>query len=507
MNKIVELLIDFEETPYDDLGVNIMSLVDQPAIGVNWLAFAQQDFVKPESGEEHDPFMGRCISVLIDEGYPQDQSAAICHSYWEEVHGPTEMGVDTGNLEPYVDQVSKPKKKGFQSYTDYPKAAKANAQRALDWAEKEGWGTCGTPVGKARANQLAKGEPISEDTIARMAAFERHRKNSDTPYEEGCGGLMWDAWGGDEGIAWAQRKLSQIRDEELQKAILKEAETLGESYDPKESLYLRLDREEFTTIGEVLEGIVALDILGKKDIRRNQRAETKYRYAGPPGQRFFCRGMMRLNKLYTREEINEITRRTSSLNPGMGHNSSTYSVWNYKGGVNCQHYWEELHVFRNANGQLVMVSNGPAPGNAGEVASASNNYWRFKADGDQMIITGPAMIPNQLIPRRDEEGNLFHVFFSKETVAKIAREFLAREYAHNTDINHNEIVTKDNTLLESWLVDNPEMDKASDLGFSVPTGTWMVSYKINDPDTWERIKAGELNGFSVAGEFIQKLAK
>jgi len=413
MNKIVELLIDFEETPYDDLGVNIMSLVDQPAIGVNWLAFAQQDFVKPKDGEEADPFMDRCIPVLIDEGYPQDQAAAICHSYWEEVHGPTEMGVDTGNLQPYVEQVSKPKKKGFESCTD----------------------------------------------------------------------------------------------EELQRAILKEAETLGEEYDPREAIYLQLNRDEFTTVGEVLEGIVALDILGKRDIARDQRAETKYRYAGPPGQRFFCRGMMRLNKLYTREEINEITRRTASLNPGMGHNSSTYSVWNYKGGVNCQHYWEELHVFRNANGQLVMVSNGPAPGDAGEVASASNNYWRFKADGDQMIITGPAMIPNQLIPRKDEMGNIFHVFFSKETVAKIAREFLAREYAHNTDINHNEIVTKDNTLLESWLVDNPQMDKASDLGFSVPTGTWMVSYKVNDPTTWERIKAGELNGFSVAGEFIQKLAK
>ena len=107
----------------------------------------------------------------------------------------------------------------FESYTDYPKAASANAQRALNWAEENGWGSCGTAVGKARANQLAKGEPISEETIARMAAFERHRKNSKTPYGEGCGKLMWDAWGGDEGIAWAQRKLKQIRKEEQSKFV------------------------------------------------------------------------------------------------------------------------------------------------------------------------------------------------------------------------------------------------------------------------------------------------
>jgi hypothetical protein len=99
-----------------------------------------------------------------------------------------------------------------ESYTDYPQAASDAAQQALDWAEENGWGDCGTPVGKARANQLAKREPISRDTIARMAAFERHRQSSDRALGEGCGRLMWQAWGGDAGIAWAQRKLKQIDD-------------------------------------------------------------------------------------------------------------------------------------------------------------------------------------------------------------------------------------------------------------------------------------------------------
>lgn len=96
------------------------------------------------------------------------------------------------------------------SYNDYPKAASANAQRALDYAKENGWGSCGTSVGKIRANQLANGENISRDTIARMSAFKRHQQSKDTPYGEGCGKLMWDAWGGDEGIEWAARKLEQI---------------------------------------------------------------------------------------------------------------------------------------------------------------------------------------------------------------------------------------------------------------------------------------------------------
>lgn len=97
-----------------------------------------------------------------------------------------------------------------ESYNDYPEAAVNNAKRALKWADENGWGSCGTAVGKARANQLANKEPISRDTIARMASFKRHQQNKDVAYGEGCGGLMWDAWGGTEGIEWAIRKLEQI---------------------------------------------------------------------------------------------------------------------------------------------------------------------------------------------------------------------------------------------------------------------------------------------------------
>ena len=105
----------------------------------------------------------------------------------------------------------------FQTYTDYPKQASENAKIALRWAEENGWGSCGTAVGKARANQLANGEALSEDTIARMSAFERHRQNSQKELGDGCGRLMWLAWGGDAGVEWASRKLEQIRKNKFQK--------------------------------------------------------------------------------------------------------------------------------------------------------------------------------------------------------------------------------------------------------------------------------------------------
>ena len=98
----------------------------------------------------------------------------------------------------------------LDSYNDYPDAVSNNAKRALDWAEKNGWGSCGTPVGKKRANDLAARRPLSRDTISKMASFERQRQNSNKELGDGCGRLMWLAWGGDAGVEWAGRKLKQI---------------------------------------------------------------------------------------------------------------------------------------------------------------------------------------------------------------------------------------------------------------------------------------------------------
>ena len=97
----------------------------------------------------------------------------------------------------------------LESYTDYPQAATNNARRARKWKEENG-SDCGTRVGWTRSAQLADKKPISRDTIARMASFKRHQQHKDVPYSEGCGGIMWDAWGGDAGINWAIKKLEQI---------------------------------------------------------------------------------------------------------------------------------------------------------------------------------------------------------------------------------------------------------------------------------------------------------
>ena len=100
-----------------------------------------------------------------------------------------------------------------------PAGAKGNAKKVLAWKEKYGSEVKGmTPVGWARARQLATKSEIGLSTVRRMAAFNRHRKNAavapefkDTPWKD-RGYVAWLGWGGTSGIDWAVKTSAANKD-------------------------------------------------------------------------------------------------------------------------------------------------------------------------------------------------------------------------------------------------------------------------------------------------------
>ncbi len=106
----------------------------------------------------------------------------------------------------------------MESYSDYPDGVKNNAKRGIELNEKNG-NKCATQVGKVRAQQLAQGEPISLDTVKRMASY---LSRAEEYYDEGdtsaCGTISYLLWGGKAGLRWAESKLK----EELWAALKKE---------------------------------------------------------------------------------------------------------------------------------------------------------------------------------------------------------------------------------------------------------------------------------------------
>ena len=105
------------------------------------------------------------------------------------------------------------KKLKLESYSDYPDSVSNNAKRALEWADENGWGSCGTAVGKRRASQLASKSSITVSTIKRMYSYlSRHAPDlkSSKSYSDGCGKLMYDSWGGKAGLRWSKSKLKEL---------------------------------------------------------------------------------------------------------------------------------------------------------------------------------------------------------------------------------------------------------------------------------------------------------
>jgi hypothetical protein len=77
----------------DTDGIFAVALVESPAIQRNFQAFSEgQQFVEPGETESQDEFVSRCIGVLVgDEGYEQEQAAAVCYSKWENRNKMTAM--------------------------------------------------------------------------------------------------------------------------------------------------------------------------------------------------------------------------------------------------------------------------------------------------------------------------------------------------------------------------------------------------------------------------------
>lgn len=137
------------------------------------------------------------------------------------------------------------------------------------------------------------------------------------------------------------------------------------------------------------------------------------------------------------------------------------------------------------------------------MSKAKNNLTLAKIDTDKREIISPALIPNKNIYRVDENGDDYYVYFSKDTVKNCAYSFLKNNNHHKATYQHKERVSGVLTV-ESWIIEDPKMDKANLYGFQLKKGTWMVKMKIENDDLWQKVKSGDIKGLSIEGYFTSK---
>lgn len=244
------------------------------------------------------------------------------------------------------------------------------AELGLKWREEYGRG--GTEIGVARARDISNRRNLSFETVQRMNSyFARHEVDKEAEGwnqgEEGfasAGRIAWQLWGGDAGRDWAAAIIERYKTE-LSKDI-------PEFTQEDEDLWLQWLEDKGEIIDEEEWELIEAEPIDMASVRSyaspNEQSEMdsglyKVRYAYSKNlsenSRKFCQHMVKAsnaNLVYRFEDITKMDGKENKTFAPKG--TSTYSIWLYKGGVNCKHVWERRVYFRKREKGRFLADKG-----------------------------------------------------------------------------------------------------------------------------------------------------
>jgi hypothetical protein len=119
---------------------------------------------------------------------------------------------------------------------------------------------------------------------------------------------------------------------------------------------------------------------------------------------------------------------------------------------------------------------------------------------EEGLFMAPILIPDKKILRVDGEGLPYEVYFTSQTIKRLAQMYLERKYQSNVNVEHKEKVNGV-TLVESWIKESQNADKSKLYNLNVPVGSWIGTFKIDNEELREKFRKGELRAVSIEGLF------
>ncbi len=151
--------------------------------------------------------------------------------------------------------------------------------------------------------------------------------------------------------------------------------------------------------------------------------------------------------------------------------------------------------------EFVALVDNPAIERNWLAFSEAQQRIKFAANEEKKIISGPLMVADMPIYRKDKTGE-YYVSFSKEAIYTIVRKFFKEGNTSSVNMMHDDQLIPDGVyMIESFLIDRSRMTPPA--GFEdLPDGSWFGSYKVDNEKLWQAIKDGVFKGFSIEGNFI-----
>lgn len=136
----------------------------------------------------------------------------------------------------------------------------------------------------------------------------------------------------------------------------------------------------------------------------------------------------------------------------------------------------------------------------GSVGVKFNLSFTFSVQSeDERIVSGPLMIADMPIYRRDAEGE-YYVVFTGEEIKKIVQRFFKKGYQSKVNLEHEKSV-EGVFMFESYIVDRSKGVLPMKGFEGIADGSWFGSFKVDNEEIWKEVKAGTFKGFSVEGLF------
>jgi hypothetical protein len=205
-------------------------------------------------------------------------------------------------------------------------------------------------------------------------------------------------------LSAAKKKAPEIHEHELD-AMFLELDELGETIDEDEWELVderAVDYEQEDALDSMLK---LAYVASAKPYERSEQDmglyKVRYSYApNTAGQdsREFCKKMVSANKVYRKEDIEAMG--SKAVNAGFGPNgTNTYSIWFYKGGANCHHFWMRKTYFRkrNQDGTFKTAPDSNAQFDANEKQVSVNQAKRAGVPletNDPLVAKRPIDMPN-----------------------------------------------------------------------------------------------------------------
>ena len=113
---------------------------------------------------------------------------------------------------------------------------------------------------------------------------------------------------------------------------------------------------------------------------------------------------------------------------------------------------------------------------------------------------GLILEPNKEI-YRSQNGREFTISIPEDEVKQFAYNFQKQGFQNNSTFQHDGEPLKGVSFVETWLIENPQIDKSTNFGFSYPKGSWMGVMEFENEEVAKQYKEGKIKGFSIDAYF------